>query len=53
MDEIKAAFDELHLQEETDFEVMQRLLKKYHHTETFLEEKILILKDLEIYVHQV
>lgn len=53
MGEIKAAFEELQLQQESDYQVMRRLLERYRNGDAALDEKISILKDLEIYVHQV
>lgn len=53
MDEIKAAFEELNLRQESDFEVMQKLLTRYRNKTSSFNSKLVALEDLEYYVHQV
>lgn len=53
MEEIKSAFEELNLNKESDFEAMTRLLASFRDNDSSQEQKLLVLQDLEYYVHQV
>jgi len=52
MEEIRKSFEALDLQQETDVEVMQRLTETLRR-DTDPDVKLMALKDLEYYVHQV
>ena len=53
MEEIKEAFEQFNLHEESDVEVMKRLVSVLRNTTASVNEKHFALQDLEYYVHQV
>nr|CAB3266074.1 nucleotide exchange factor SIL1-like [Phallusia mammillata] len=53
MDEIRKDFDALNLHQETDVEVMQRLIATLRLKTSDVKEKLAALQDLEYYVHQI
>ena len=53
MDEIKEAFEQFNLNQETDVEVMKRLVSVLRNYTASENQKYLALQDLEYYVHQV
>ncbi|XP_076814739.1 nucleotide exchange factor SIL1-like [Clavelina lepadiformis] len=53
LDELKEAFDQLDLQQETDVEVMKRLVATLTDAKSSIEAKYVALQDLEYYVHQI
>jgi hypothetical protein len=52
-EELKKDFQDINMSIKTDSEIMNELMSKYNQTEgSSLDEKIIILKDFEYYVHQ-
>jgi len=52
-DELKKQFADMHVGIKTDVEIISGMFEKLNTTKTNLEEKLLILEDLEFYLHQV
>ena len=53
MDEIREAFEQFDLHEESDVDVMKRMVSLLQNETISEKEKHLALQDLEYYVHQV
>ena len=53
MDELKEDMDALNMGMKTDVEIIHELVDLYKNETTSEEQKIVILSDLEYYVHQV
>ena len=53
MKELREAFEEFNLHEETDVEVMKRLVSVLRNNTASVNQKLIALQDLEYYVHQV
>ncbi|XP_002737127.1 nucleotide exchange factor SIL1-like [Saccoglossus kowalevskii] len=52
-EELKKDFEDMNYNVESDVDVMMRLISKYQQSGVTMEEKQLILNDLEYYVHQI
>ena len=53
MDELKEDMDALNMGMKTDTEIIRELVDLYKNETTSEEQKVVILSDLEYYVHQV
>ena len=53
IDEIREAFEQFNIHEESDVQVMKRLVSVLQNKTAHNNLKLLALKDLEYYVHQV
>ena len=53
MEKIREEFEEMELSMKTDVEILRELLAQYQEGDISVEQRVLVLKDLEYYVHQV
>ncbi|KAM4690833.1 nucleotide exchange factor SIL1 [Rhinophrynus dorsalis] len=53
IEDLKKEFNDLHINIETDFEIMTKIINRFNNSLSTTAEKINALNDLEYYVHQV